>query len=293
MVILNFEFTEQKLLYIPFFSSSIASHNMLLDQSKPCLCNICNSEFPSKSQLFKHLEDEHGLENAHSKPCKVVLIIGWLAGLSESSSLDDEWIKEAPLAGSAGYETEAQKFEFLILEAIHDVDFPNETFKVNDRPKGFSRCSSSSGRASYLLGVEEGCHRACEVICYQGKRLVGGKDAEPGWIDAVNAKLPTSILILVRHTLPSSSADFHAEAYCSQQVFEYMLPLNTVMPTELAIPPSQPIVRRKKYLHELKADRVSRGGNDLAEVDDFPSGLRWESEMDEDFPSDTGSSPLL
>jgi hypothetical protein len=36
------------------------------------------------------------------------------------------------------------------------------------------------------------------------------------------------------------------------QVFEYTLPLNAVMPKELAIPPSQPIIRRKKGTNEIQ-----------------------------------------
>ena len=38
---------------------------------------------------------------------------------------------------------------------------------ILERPKGYSRCSSSAQRASYVLGVEDSCHRACDVICYQ------------------------------------------------------------------------------------------------------------------------------
>lgn len=44
--------------------------------------------------------------------------------------------------------------------------------------------------------------------------------------------------------------------FFSVQVFEYTLPLNAVMPKELAIPPSQPIIRRKKGTNELQVSLV-------------------------------------
>jgi hypothetical protein len=90
--------------------------------------------------------------------------------------MDDKWIKEAPL-NSAGFDVEAQHFESLLLQAAYKVDnckSPNESLSVIlenplivERPKGYSRCSSSAQRASYVLGVEDSCHRACDVICYQ------------------------------------------------------------------------------------------------------------------------------
>ena len=42
---------------------------------------------------------------------------------------------------------------------------------ILERPKGYSRCSSSAQRASYVLGVEDSCHRACDVICYQVRKI--------------------------------------------------------------------------------------------------------------------------
>ena len=91
--------------------------------------------------------------------------------------MDDKWIKEAPL-NSAGFDVEAQHFESLLIQAIQMIDNPNKTGidlpqvilehpLILERPKGYSRCSSSAQRASYILGVEDSCHRACDVICYQ------------------------------------------------------------------------------------------------------------------------------
>ena len=90
--------------------------------------------------------------------------------------MDDKWIKEAPL-NSTGFDAEAQHFESLLLQAVYKVDnckSANDSLVILsgdplmvERPKGYSRCSSSAQRASYVLGVEDSCHRACDVICYQ------------------------------------------------------------------------------------------------------------------------------
>ena len=97
--------------------------------------------------------------------------------------MDDKWIKEAPL-NSSGYDVEAQHFESLLLQAIYKVDNCkgiDETLNVIlehplilERPKGYSRCSSSAQRASYVLGVEDSCHRACDVIFYQVRNVTEG-----------------------------------------------------------------------------------------------------------------------
>lgn len=108
--------------------------------------------------------------------------IGWKLShvrivYAQPQSIDDKWIKEAPL-NSAGFDVEAQHFESLLIQAIQSIDNPNRTGidlpqviledpLILERPKGYSRCSSSAQRASYVLGVEDSCHRACDVICYQ------------------------------------------------------------------------------------------------------------------------------
>jgi tRNA U38,U39,U40 pseudouridine synthase TruA len=80
--------------------------------------------------------------------------------------------------------------------------------------------------------VEDGCSRSCDTICYPGRRLQGQnmKAVEAQWVAAVNDKLPPTVRVLMRYTLTSATADFHAECHFTQQVFEYALPLNAVMP---------------------------------------------------------------
>jgi len=244
----------------------------MASESKAAVCSICTSEFPSKTQLFRHLEEEHGYESATTKQCKVVLLIGWL---SPPPTTGDEWVKEGTLTVT-GYEADADAAERVLFAAIDAAD--NEFCKplvskpqtapssssssssssgsssgssssssssgsgssgssaapavAGERQKGYSRCSSSVGRACYLLGVEDGCSRSCDTICYPGRRLQGQnmKAVEAQWVAAVNDKLPPTIRVLMRYTLTSATADFHAECHFTQQVFEYALPLNAVMP---------------------------------------------------------------
>lgn len=57
---------------------------MVLDESKSCICDQCQLVLSSKTKLFKHLEDVHGIENQNNiKPCKCVLLVGWLASQSK------------------------------------------------------------------------------------------------------------------------------------------------------------------------------------------------------------------
>ena len=58
---------------------TLRSVTMLLDESKTCICSICQVDIASKTKLFKHLEDFHGMTNPNAKPCKCVLLVGWLA----------------------------------------------------------------------------------------------------------------------------------------------------------------------------------------------------------------------
>ena len=223
----------------------------MASESKAAACSICAQEFTSKTQLFRHLEEEHGYESATTKPCKVVLLIGWL---SPAPTTGDEWVKEGTLTVT-GYEADADTAERVLFAAIDAVD--NEFCKplvskpqtapisssssgaavlaAGERQKGYSRCSSSVGRACYLLGVEDGCSRSCDTICYPGRRLQGQnmKTVEAQWVAAVNDMLPSTIRVLMRYTLTAATADFHAECHFTQQVFEYALPLNAVMPKVL------------------------------------------------------------
>jgi hypothetical protein len=65
----------------------------LLDESKSCICSICHIDIASKTKLFKHLEDVHGLANPNAKPCKCVLLIGWLASSSLASEVKSKIFK--------------------------------------------------------------------------------------------------------------------------------------------------------------------------------------------------------
>ena len=159
---------------------------------KPCVCNICQQPFASKSKLFKHLES-HGYEGPNTKPEKVVILVGWLA---EYAPDEDEWFGDytavntssAVAASSAiiasGLDTKTSAD--LIQEESRQKGSGSGTVNVRDiapdrvedalykalyaiengytsvtqippgviitRPRGLSRGSSCLQRSSFLLG---------------------------------------------------------------------------------------------------------------------------------------------
>ena len=53
-------------------------------------CEYCQENFPSKTKLFKHLGQYHGVESKSSllvRPRKAVILVGWL---SEEWSYNEE-----------------------------------------------------------------------------------------------------------------------------------------------------------------------------------------------------------
>ncbi len=210
-----------------------------------CVCEVCAEEFPSKTKLFKHLE-QHGVMSNNSKPIKVVLLVGWLNDLVEDS---DTWIIDQ--IGATSYtEPVTERIEHQLWSAVYALennlasvaDIPAEI--VLERPKGFSRGTSCMQRSSFLLGTEPSCHGCCDTFCFQIQRWQG-PGGDEGWVDKINSLLPPSIRVIYKTVLSTAgSSEFHAENTCSQRRYEYMLPLRLVMPPELTFVPTTPIVRR-------------------------------------------------
>ena len=55
-------------------------------------CSVCGTTLSSKTQLFKHLTDQHGWVNPQAKPVKATLLVGWLA--SQGQVDKDEWARD-------------------------------------------------------------------------------------------------------------------------------------------------------------------------------------------------------
>lgn len=234
---------------------------------KPATCTLCGAELTSKTKLFKHLEEEHGLDNGNVKPEKVVVLFGW-----KSLHLDDTevWVKET---NDIVIKDEAtSSIETELSRAISTFEKASPEELENGRLKGFSRASSCSQRASHALGMENSNHACCDTICFQSTTRWRGQ--ETIWLDGVNALLPAHLRVLSRVVLPSFVGELNAEQACTQRRFEYIIPLSVIMPKELAVPPEEPIVRQRKY-----KDEKSNKGADSNEVKHLS--------MDQEFPADT------
>lgn len=254
--------------------------------AKPAICDICKQEFPSKSKLFNHLT-VHGYENT-GKVQKVVLLVGYISPITEDSN---DWISDNGGNGNNSRtwrDPSADQVEKALIDAIQQEDSTsivieekqsnnNEKLSQNskngisnkdtavesscegngwERPKGLSRASNFSSRASMMLSTEPTCHAACDTFVLplkQGKiksdlEGIGEKAHKLNreWINKVNSFLPSDVRVLHVYAVPSSGVDLNAESNCTQRRYEYVIPLNLLMPADTLRVPTEVIVRKKK-----------------------------------------------
>lgn len=189
------------------------------------ICAHCDEKFTSKNKLFEHLSS-HGVERESIRsirPGKIVLLVGWLSQIKEDDK--NEWEMDGYLSHS--WTEISDRIEDALFYAIDEVDGNVDKTSTS---RGLSRASSCAQRASHLLQAEKTSHAVADVFCFQIPGKSKPKDTE--WLDAVNSKLPSDIRVLEVYNLPSSFTDFHAEAACSQRVYEYVLPLNILFPPD-------------------------------------------------------------
>jgi hypothetical protein len=77
------------------------------------VCTICHDSFESKSKLFRHLSEAHGLAR-EGKPLKVVLLVGWISEVDQDS---EEWQKEGPLM--IHQDVTSEYVEMALARAVH------------------------------------------------------------------------------------------------------------------------------------------------------------------------------
>ena len=192
----------------------------------PVACEICKGTFPTRNSLFKHLKNHGFIDRDRIKLEKSVLLVGWI---SEKRATDSAWLKDGNL--SHKWSEEIDFIEKSIWQALCEYDKQNGFENgCDDRlsPKGYSRGSSCAQRASYLLGEEETCHGACDVLCFPANPTPDNEDI---FIDKINILLPPNVRVHARFPLSSKGAsDFHAESTCSHRRYEYLLPLNVLFP---------------------------------------------------------------
>ena len=90
----------------------------------PQTCTHCKATLASKTKLFKHLEEVHGIISNSTVPIeKAVLLFGWIntSALNDITADTDVWEKEGNLRADWISEVENASFEAL-ANAICQVD---------------------------------------------------------------------------------------------------------------------------------------------------------------------------
>lgn len=228
-------------------------------------CDICQDTFSSKNKLYDHLEISHGWEREIKKRNeKIVMIVGWL------SDANDEHLYSKDGSLRALATPTDMIVEKSLWEALSIIE--NTVFADND--KIFTRGSGCAARATNLYGHEESCHGGCDTFtCFlKPSKIQRGSD----WILKMNEQLGENIHVIEVYSLPHAAHTFHAESYCGQRVYEYMIPLDILVPTD----------------PKLRAEQDAIFPHHLEEVSLEQRGSRRFCTMDIEFPGDTEVSLL-
>jgi tRNA pseudouridine(38-40) synthase len=212
---------------------------VIQEVQKEATCEVCHEIFPSKTRLFRHLVESHGLETP-TKAMKVVVLIGWL---SCTFTDVDQWINDKQ-ATADPIDVTSSTVELSVFEALNKLENRSGN---NERPRGYSRGSSVQQRTTLLFAQEPTCHSFSDTFCFQVSSWnnPGGKQ---GWIVEMNKLLPYHIRVLHAYAVSGSAgSNFHAEMDCSQRRYEYLIPLKMIMPLEFVKPPEMEITRRNHH----------------------------------------------
>eukprot|EP00605_Chrysophyceae_sp_TOSAG23-4_P002164 GSChrysophyteH1.ASY1.ANO1.2392.1 assembled CDS len=237
-------------------------------QAVAITCTMCQTDFPSKRKLFRHLETVHDLVSDRAQPCKVACLVGWL---SHEGSDIESYLKDSRLVSNDGPRllvdengnaltederhgngTTKARVETALFQAIHKAcdaglplgaearmkkearsdgassDTANDASQQKRRglSKGHTRGSQTS-ESTLALGLERTCHASADTFMMTLQRPPGN---EQSWLDKVNKCLPDDIRVLTCRILPGKGSDLNAYTHCSQRRFEYMMPLDLLLP---------------------------------------------------------------
>lgn len=268
-------------------------------EAKTCICSMCDASLPSKSALFKHLEQVHSYVNPNAKPCKVAILIGWLSHTLEDN---DAWVRDLS-QNTAGENWDDMAMntnptralvETAVFAAIYAMETPctmEEALALpvsTIRPKSVTRASCHS-RAVDPEGLESSTSGLADLFCVLLKRPPGEEQA---WLDQINTLLPADIRALQCRLLPANGSDFHSNVSCTQQKYEVILPLSALLP-----PPSTP--HDSPAMKALNATLEKLGAFFSVDAEDHAQALAkreaqaWQAgEMDQRFPAHTEEGKL-
>jgi tRNA U38,U39,U40 pseudouridine synthase TruA len=181
-------------------------------ETKSCVCDGCQKDFPSKSAVFRHLVETNGAclpKEDHQqfvkyvvnkRVVKVIILFGYIP--NEVSTGDD-----------------AASLILEVLKEIHDLD--SIDCKIN-------RSYGHISRSADIL-VQDPTATITELLATKHPPLLGPVSE---WLDKVNAALSShtdfKVVVLGRREIPGASK-FNAEMDLSHRRVEYMLPVDFVM----------------------------------------------------------------
>jgi tRNA U38,U39,U40 pseudouridine synthase TruA len=312
------------------------------DDSIKSTCSLCQLELPSKRKLFHHLIDVHDYVDDRVKPCKVVLLVGWISNESDdmevfltdprnvASLREDMFVNGIVQDEIDGNGTTKARVETAVFNAIRQVfdaipqpsndetskfttmahadlfldkkrhtdekslhssninssvkiqNMTDEELAIHTRQiysKGLTR-GSQSQESTLAVGIERTCHSLTDTFLLTLPRHPGN---ENNFILKVNNVLMNNynneICILSCKVLPGKGSDINGYSSCTQRRFEYMLPLDLILPdlndeNEYSNIATYLIEERE---YKKKSDREWRGTDEQIK----------KSELEAEFPEDT------
>ena len=151
------------------------------------VCTFCNSEFASKTQLFKHLEI-HGIFGTGRGMERICLAVGWESHCSDT----DTWVKDQAVNKRLFADASEDKIDTNLSSAMAAVDGVE-----SGHTKTITRSSAMGihSGSSFVQRGEDSAHAICDLVGFGQAKKLGTRNKEE-WLEAVNA-------ILVHHFIHS------------------------------------------------------------------------------------------
>ena len=197
-------------------------------QSVMHICPSCDGAFESRNKLYKHLRQS---SECVTKPDFNLTVT--------PATVRPRRLSAALLIGYRGCANDVEKeIEQYLLKSEKNNIFErvfNNT-RVGEKIT-ITRSSSTSYRMSPFLQQSDDIAASADVLTfsYQSKDTQDSSNINltentRAWIDEANAALqPKGINIFSRRTIGPSEV-FHAEQHCTVRIYDFVLPVKTILP---------------------------------------------------------------
>ena len=197
-------------------------------QSVMHICPSCDGAFESRNKLYKHLRQS---SECVTKPDFNLTVT--------PATVRPRRLSAALLIGYRGCANDVEKeIEQYLLKSEKNNIFErvfNNT-RVGEKIT-ITRSSSTSYRMSPFLQQSDDIAASADVLTfsYQSKDIQDSSNINltentRAWLDEANAALqPKGINIFSRRTIGPSEV-FHAEQHCTVRIYDFVLPVKTILP---------------------------------------------------------------